>query len=115
VSLEAARDKMLAIVEVAKVRLRSPIDAPIAHDLAAIVTLARTAIAELVPSMPPAPIDVAAQLEAASRSDADEVLRRLTPSRFDQAAAAAKRVPSGTMAAVRDTDPAPPPTRPSDR
>jgi hypothetical protein len=54
-------------------------------------------------------------LEAASRNDPDELTRRLTPSRFDQAAAAAKRVPSGTMAAVRDTDPAPPPTRPSER
>jgi hypothetical protein len=59
--------------------------------------------------------DIDRALEAASRNDPDELTRRLTPSRFDQAAAAAKRVPSGTMAAVRDTDPAPPPTRPSER
>jgi hypothetical protein len=52
--------------------------------------------------------DIGRALEAASRNDPDELTRRLTPSRFDQAAAAVKR-PSGTMAAVRDTDPAPAP------
>jgi hypothetical protein len=51
--------------------------------------------------------DIDRALEAAAHNDPDELTRRLTPSRFDQQAAAVKR-PSGTMAAIRDTDPAPP-------
>jgi hypothetical protein len=90
-----ARAHLLVLIELAKGRARSPSIAEAeALFLTEIMQRARSAIAELPATIPPAPPDVEAQLEAAARSDADEILRpprrRATP-------------------AERDTLPAPPP------